>query len=127
MLRKMARLGSSLKLCGLLLSLAILVCPIQAGAMRERQALEAFELASLRLEAVYLSDLCKPYASVRDPGGYLHRAFKGDYLGKYFGQVVELSEKGIKLREVFESKEGEWVERESWMPVNPLAPQNGIK
>ena len=116
-----------MKLHGVALWLLVLLLPTQASATREKDALEAFELSLLRLEAVYLTDHCKPYASVRDPGGYLHRAFKGDYVGKNFGQVVELSEQGIKLREVFENKEGEWVEKETWVPVNPLVPHHLVK
>jgi len=112
-----------MKCYGVVLLLLALLAPNYANATRNRQALEAFELWSLRLEDVYLSEQCKPYASIRDPGGYLHRAFKGDYVGKNFGKVVELTERGIKLREVFETKDGEWVEKETWMPVDPLVPR----
>ncbi len=115
-----------MRFSGLTLCLFLLM-PTIANAMREKDALEAFELSSLKLEAVYFNDLCKPYASVRDPGGYLHRAFKGDYLGRNFGRVVELSKRGIKLREVFENKDGEWVEKETWVPIKPLLPNNLLK
>jgi len=93
-----------------------LIAPL-ANAARERQALEAFDLSALQLEKVYVTEKCAPYASFRDPGGFLHRAFKGDYVGRNFGQVVELTETGIKLKEAIETTKGEWVERDVWLPL----------
>lgn len=61
----------------------LLIFPIYACAERDRQSLEAFESASLVVKKVYF-DKCmrQSYATIKDPGGYIHVAYKGDYLGK---------------------------------------------
>lgn len=93
----------------------LLGVPSSAKATRERYSLEAYELSSLTLRSVYFKGLGKPYALVRDPNGYLHRVFKGDYVGKNFGWVVAITRRGIKLKEVYQSQDGEWEERTAWL------------
>ncbi|MFG6486902.1 pilus assembly protein PilP [Roseateles sp. BYS78W] len=85
-----------------------------ASATRERQALEAFDLDSLRWVGQQTLD-CVRYGVVRDPGGYLHRVFKGDFVGRNFGRVMDISDDGLRLREVVQDVRGEWVEREAWL------------
>lgn len=73
-------------------------------------ALEAYDLKSLRVcRIVIKGDL--QYAIIKDPKGYVHRAFLGDTVGKDYGAIREISEKGIKLEEVIKTKEGEWISR----------------
>ena len=58
-----------------------LVLPLCAYATRERQSLEAFESGSLVVKEIYFNKLMNySYAVIRDPGGFIHRAYKGDYL-----------------------------------------------
>ena len=98
-----------------LVSVLVFALPNQAMATRERYSLEAYELSSLTMHSVYFKGLGKPYAFVRDPNGYLHRVFKGDYVGKNFGWVVAITRRGIKLKEVYQSQDGEWEERTAWL------------
>lgn len=95
-----------------------LLLPAHAFATRERQSLEAFDVNSLAVKAIYFNkSRGYSYAIIRDPGGYVHRAYKGDYLGKNFGRIVELSrKKGVRALEAVQNEDGEWVEREVWIP-----------
>lgn len=90
-----------------------------AEASRERQSLEAFALKQLRFVAFYPEGVsgagCKPMASVRDPKGFLHHVFIGDYVGRHFGRVVEMSADGLRLLEAVKDAQGEWVQREAWL------------
>lgn len=73
-------------------------------------ALEAYDLGSLRVCATVL-DEDVPYAIIKDPNGYTHRAFIRDKMGKNFGRVREINKGGLKIEELVEIKEGEWVSR----------------
>lgn len=87
-------------------------------ASRERQALEAFDRESLQIEATHFkNEFGRPYASVRDPNGFMHRAFKWDYIGRDFGLIKKISREGIQIREVRQDAHGEWVPQEIWIPV----------
>ena len=98
--------------------LVMLIFPVHACAERERQSLETFESASLVVAAVYFDKCTRQlYAAIRDPGGYIHLAYKRDYLGKNFGRIVEISrKKGVRALEAVQDQQGEWVEREIWIP-----------
>ncbi len=73
-------------------------------------ALEAYELKSLRICAIVLNEGV-PYIVIKDPHGYAHRAFRGDMMGKNYGAIREIDEKGVKLEELIETKEGDWISR----------------
>lgn len=82
--------------------------------MREREPLEAFDISELKVVSVAPLHECAPYALIRDPNGYVHRVFVGDYMGKSFGLVVEFVEDGVRVREMYEDERG-WHEREVWL------------
>jgi len=69
-----------------------------------------YDLKSLRLCGItFNKDL--QYAIIKDPKGYTHRVFLGDSLGKDYGAIRGISEKGIRLEELVETKEGDWISR----------------
>lgn len=103
---------------GLFIILIALV-PFFARAETERQALEAYDLESLSFLTIYQQEGMGMYAIVRDPMGYVHRVFKGDRIGRNFGRVVDMSNAGLRLREVVQAADGEWVEREAWLRKHP--------
>ncbi len=107
-----------MKFCRILFFLLFLVSTY-ASASRDPWALEAFDRASLTVKMVYLEGTMKnPCALVRDPGGYIHRVCKGDYIGRDFGRVVEISRrKGIRIVETIKGIDGEWAQREVLIPV----------
>ncbi|WP_416208620.1 pilus assembly protein PilP [Acidovorax sp.] len=91
----------------------LLFSPAYAWATRDLQSLEAFDKASLSVKAVYFNKSTKqPYAVIRDPGGYVHRVYRGDYLGKNFGRVVEISRhRGVRVIEAVQGGRGMGAER----------------
>ena len=107
-----------MKLRNILWPLLFLVST-HACASRDPWALEAFDRASLAVKRVYFEGAMQRHcALVRDPGGYIHRVCRGDYLGKDFGRVVEVSKrKGSRIVETIKGGDGEWVQREAWIPV----------
>jgi Tfp pilus assembly protein PilP len=73
-------------------------------------ALEAYDLSSLLICAIVLDD-GSPYAIIKDPKGYTHRAFLGDFMGKNYGRIHEINKNEIKIEELIEEKKGEWVSK----------------
>lgn len=91
----------------------------QAFSTRPQQALEAYNLADLKIRQIYLTNhIGSPYATVEDPGGYLHRVFKNDYVGRNYGRVIQINANGIRVREVVQDAQGEWKERPFWWSVD---------
>ena len=97
-----------------ILLLLILFHATQGFASRVRESLEAYERADLVVWKVFLKGKCSPSAGILNPGGFMHTVFIGSYLGKNFGLVKEISEKGILVKEVFKVGDS-WEEREVWM------------
>ncbi|MES2933307.1 MAG: pilus assembly protein PilP, partial [Pseudomonadota bacterium] len=70
------------------------------------------DIASLRIWTVG-EDKCGVYASLFDPNGYAYRVRLGNYVGKNFGMVMEITGDAILLREVFQTESGEWEQRDA--------------
>jgi Tfp pilus assembly protein PilP len=83
------------------------------NATRIQEALEQFELSSLKL--VSLSPNPEPRlrsAYIQDPKGYWYLVIEGSYMGKDQGRIREISVKGIHLVEIVPDGSGGWKEVE---------------
>ena len=68
---------------------------------RAKMDLEQYELNSLSFVQSSEIDLdCQNYILVFDPKGYIHRLFLNDYVGKNYGQVKEINNSNIVIREI---------------------------
>ena len=76
---------------------------------RRREPLEAFPLDQLRMVGT-LERGGERFALVRAERT-LYRVAKGNYLGQNFGQITEISEAGVKLKETVQDGAGSWAER----------------
>ena len=77
---------------------------------RHREALEEFPLEGLKMVG-FLYQARVGYAIVRSPDGKLHRARAGNYLGHNFGQIIAVTEIEVKVKEMVQDSNGDWVER----------------
>lgn len=84
--------------------------PPRPDAERPRQPLEAFELDSLKLVGT-LKTGSTLSGLVAAPDGSIHRLFKGDYLGRDYGQIASVEPRGLILRETVRDSDGSWGER----------------
>jgi len=84
----------------------------QPNMKRSREALEEFPLDSLKMVG-FLHQGSTGQAVIRSPDGKLHRVKTGNYLGQNFGQIVEVSEGGITIKEMIQDGTGDWSERMS--------------
>ena len=84
----------------------------QPDLERHREALEEFPLDGLKMVG-FLSQGKVSHAIIRSPDGKLHRIKAGNYLGQNFGQVTEVTDTEIKIKETIQDSAGDWSERMS--------------
>jgi len=84
----------------------------QPDLNRPKEALEEFPLESLKMVG-YLSRNKVGYAVIRATDGKLHRVKAGNYIGLNFGLIKEVTDTGIKVKEMVQDSAGDWSERES--------------
>ena len=78
---------------------------------RSREYLERFALDSLRMVGTITREGEPVQALILDPTGSVNRVRAGDYMGRNFGQVIEISETRISLVEIVPDGRDGWVER----------------
>lgn len=79
---------------------------------RPREPLEGFPLDALRMVGTLARDE-SAYALVRAPDRTVTRIGIGDRLGQNHGKVQHIGEAEIRLVELVETSQGNWVEREA--------------
>ena len=84
----------------------------QPDMARHREALEEFPLESLKMVG-FLYQGKAGYAIIRSPDSKLHRVKTGNYLGQNFGQITEVADTEIKIKETIQDSAGDWSERMS--------------
>lgn len=83
---------------------------IQPDLHRRKEFLESYPLESLQMVGS-LERNAVFFAVIKSPEGTLYRVAVGNYLGQDFGQIRQISESEIKLREIVQDGVNEWTER----------------
>ena len=80
---------------------------------RRREPLEQFELDGLKMVGT-ISQKGVPYVIVKAPDGTAHRAKAGNYIGQNEGKILSVieDEQVLKLLELVQNDDGQWVNRE---------------
>ncbi|MFY2762490.1 pilus assembly protein PilP [Arenimonas sp. MALMAid1274] len=94
----------------LILLLAILLPLGNAGATRQKEALERYSLPSLSYW-LFSKDVCGDAAYVLDADGYAHRVIVGSYIGRNQGRISKITEQAIELVELYPDGEGGLYEK----------------
>lgn len=79
---------------------------------RKREALEAFPLDSLAFVG-HLERDGTLWGLVQAPDDSIYRVSAGNHLGKNYGEILNISESTISLKEIIPNGSGGWVEREA--------------
>lgn len=85
---------------------------IKPDLNRRKEFLEGYPLESLQMVGSLERDKTH-FAVIKSPEGTLHRVSVGNYLGQDYGQIRQISESEIKLREIIQDGVNEWAERVS--------------
>ncbi len=83
---------------------------IHPDSKREREALESYQLDTLRMVGS-LQKSGKLLALVQSPDGVVYQVRKNNYLGHNHGRVMKLSRDRIELVEIMPDGMGGWMER----------------
>ncbi|MEM1024898.1 MAG: pilus assembly protein PilP [Myxococcota bacterium] len=75
---------------------------------QELTELQKFELDQLRLVAV-VTRIATPYAMVEDPNGKGHTLVRGTLIGKHFGQIAQIREDCVVVKEDYRDYTGRKV------------------
>jgi len=88
---------------------------IKPPTNHRKEALEAFPLDSLRMIGTLKRDdqLWAIMKVQNNPDSGIHRIVTGNYLGRNYGRVINVSEEQIDLIEVIPNGLGGWREREA--------------
>jgi len=86
---------------------------VKPNLQRVKEYLESFRIESIAMVGTisgYTEDVTL-WALVRDGQGEVHRVKAGNYLGRNFGRIIEISETQIDLMEIVPTGNEDWVER----------------
>ncbi|MCC6535198.1 MAG: pilus assembly protein PilP [Burkholderiales bacterium] len=89
---------------------------IRPDLNRPREPLEAYPLENLRMVGT-LAQKKEVFALIKTPDNNLFRVRKGNYLGQNFGQITEIDEGSVKLKEIIQDGAGDWTERVSTLQL----------
>jgi type IV pilus assembly protein PilP len=81
----------------------------QPDMQRHKEALEEYPLESLKMVG-YLYQNNMGHAVIRSPDGKVHIVKAGNYVGQNFGQIIEITEAELKIREAVQDSNGDWSE-----------------
>lgn len=81
----------------------------QPDLQRHKEALEEYPLEGLKMVG-YLYQNNVGHAVIRSPDGKLHTIKTGNYLGQNFGQIIEITETEVKIKEAIQDSNGDWTE-----------------
>jgi type IV pilus assembly protein PilP len=86
---------------------------VQPDFGRVKEYLETFRIENLSMVGTLygLDEEEVLWALVKDAQGEVHKVKVGNYLGRNFGRIVEISETQIDLIEIVPSGKENWVER----------------
>ncbi len=83
---------------------------VQPDLTRPREPLEAFSLETLVMVGM-VSRQGVTHAVIRTPDKSIYHVKKGNYMGQNFGQVTQITDSEVTLREIVQDSAGDWSER----------------
>ena len=89
---------------------------IQPDFDRNREELESHALDSLRMMGT-LEKAQEMWGIVRSPDSIIHRVQVGNFMGKNYGKIIDISEEKIELMEIIPDGQGGWMERDAGLAL----------
>ena len=84
---------------------------VEPDFTRPKEYLERFTLDSLTMVGTITKPGAPLEALLRDPTGAVNRVKTGNYMGKNFGRVVEVTDSSVSVIEIVPDGQDGWVER----------------
>lgn len=84
---------------------------------RNDEELERYALDSLRMVGTLVQQ-SQQWGLVRGPDGVIYRVKAGNFMGKNYGKILEVSERRIHLLEKVSDGRGQWAERDAELSLS---------
>lgn len=84
---------------------------VEPDLTRPKEYLERFTLDSMKMKGAIYNANGPMYALIEDPTGAINRVKVGDYMGKNYGRVIEVTESYLNVMEIVPDGQDGWVER----------------
>lgn len=85
---------------------------LKPDTARRKEDLEAFPLETLKMVGTVTMQ-SKLWGLVKADDGSIHRVQVGNYLGKNYGKIIQISPDKIELIEIVPDKPGKWREQQA--------------
>jgi len=77
---------------------------------RERDSLEQYTIDNISMIG-YLKKGNNSFAILLAPDNKLYNAQVGSYIGQNFGQILQITEDGMQIEELYQEQNGDWEKR----------------
>lgn len=85
-------------------------------ATRRKGPLEAYPLDALKMVGT-LQRKKEIWVVIQAPDGSMHRAKQGDFLGKNYGMITQITDDKVSLMEKIQNAVGDWVDRQAAISI----------
>jgi len=85
-------------------------------ATRRKGPLEAYPLDALKMVGT-LQRKKEVWVVIQAPDGSMHRAKQGDFLGKNYGMITQITDDKVSLMEKIQNAVGDWVDRQAAISI----------
>lgn len=85
---------------------------IRPNVSRRKEELEAYSLDGLRMVGTVKMEDGK-WALIKASDGTIHRVQKGNYMGRNYGEIIQILENRIEMMEIVPDKPGSWREQQA--------------
>jgi len=85
---------------------------IRPNTARRKEELEEYSLDTLRMVGTVMMENGK-WALIKANDGTIHRVQKGNYMGRNYGEIIQILDNRIELMEIVPDKPGAWREQQA--------------
>ncbi len=90
---------------------------IRPNVSRRKEELEDYSLDTLRMVGTVKMENGK-WALIKANDGTIHRVQKGNYMGRNYGEIIQILDNRIEMMEIVPDKPGAWREQQASLALS---------
>ncbi len=90
---------------------------IRPNVSRRKEELEAYSLDGLRMVGTVMMGKGK-WALIKASDGTIHRVQKGNYMGRNYGEIIQILDNRVEMMEIVPDKPGTWREQQASLALS---------
>ena len=95
----------------------------QPNRQREREKLESYGIDALQMAGVFDTGGQK-WVLIKANDGTLHKAKRGQYIGLFFGKIINITDKEVVIEEMLPDGAGCWKTKTATLTMSSVAGEN---